>query len=154
MIFHVFPHLVHWFSQRTKPPLMCGDFPLMSSIPIRSPMKKAPRSKQLMFHSFLVIFMFDDMVPCSKQSMFHFQLKNSHVTRWYFPWEITTFFSHLPALRQVGSFTMSGGGGMPPQIRSMISALTGQREDGAKASANVGETTGKDRGEAITEVMC
>ena len=62
------------------------------------------------------------------------------------------FLSRLPAqLRaQVGSFTMSGGGGMPPQIRSMISALTGQREDWAKASANVGETTGKDRGEAIT----
>eukprot|EP00435_Cladocopium_sp_Y103_P065817 s319_g27.t2 len=36
----------------------------------------------------------------------------------------------LMSCTQVGSFAMSGGGGgMPPQIRSMISALTGQREE-------------------------
>eukprot|EP00434_Breviolum_minutum_P022759 symbB.v1.2.020078.t1/scaffold1661.1/size106951/1 len=36
----------------------------------------------------------------------------------------------LMSCTQVGSFAMGGGGGgMPPQIRSMISALTGQREE-------------------------
>ena len=40
------------------------------------------------------------------------------------------FISASIFFTKVGSFAMGGGGGgMPPQIRSMISALTGQREE-------------------------
>ncbi|CAK9011035.1 Tetrapyrrole-binding protein [Durusdinium trenchii] len=45
----------------------------------------------------------------------------------------------LMSCTQVGSFQMGGGGGgMPPQIRSMISALTGQREEGCSGGSHRG----------------